>query len=215
MSTGRIQEDRNILRARGKRLKMIRTMLFPDRADFSELVNKKDKTTKFWEGGSGNGFTGKAAGIPLQKLRELGVYASYEWLVDGIGEPPTKISLPRGITIDKLSPHDRAAALKNAFRACYPQTCLFYTCKDDTLESHFSLNDMLGGPSVPLDEISSLDNKFCLLQEATLRQVGLLSTTNNEMTLTTNMITNEKRTIEPGRIEMIAPVSFHIKISEL
>lgn len=213
-------ESKQVLESRGKRLRMVRSFIYPVRADFSSAIGASDTSVKIWESGTGYGLRPKSAKKSIDHLKLKGVSVSIEWLMDGEGPAPCAISIPADKTIEAISLDEHIHAFELSLRAHFSGEVLVYRCKDNSMNPRFSNNDLVGGKAVDINEINLLLNKPCIVQfkdKTVFRKVAQQSETELALFCSNpdDSIGNPVIVAETVKIIAIAPVILHIDASAL
>jgi DNA-binding XRE family transcriptional regulator len=82
--------DANSQVERGRRVKMLRAMLGKNQQEFAALCGVSAISINLWEKGAYSGLSKKGAQKIIQQLAKENISCSLAWLLEGIGNPPTK-----------------------------------------------------------------------------------------------------------------------------
>lgn len=169
---------------KGKRLVHAMNLARFNRHHGAEIAGVSFYTYKGWELGVHNGIPKKQAQKLIAALKEEGVICSLEWLMNGEGEIPYKISghqiretqTEYLTTPTKLNEKHQIQRELNLFRQNYPQA-LELVINDDAMEPHYSKGDLVAGEKIASSNYKKFIGKPCLVklenEEIVLRQLQL------------------------------------------
>lgn len=157
-------EQKNL---RASRLKKLRKMTNHSRKDFASKYNISAGTLQNWETARFGGLTEKGAKIMLDALASEKIFASFEWLMYGIGESP----LIQNITYSNNTIQNPDYG-KSKEEIIEKELSMFLNLnkdalqsyvEDDAMEPFYKEGSLVAGKRRKAEDIKSLLNKVCIV----------------------------------------------------
>ena len=157
-------EQKNL---RASRLKKLRKMTNHSRKDFATKYSISPGTLQNWETARFGGLTEKGAKVMLEALASEKIFASFEWLMYGIGESPLiqNISYNSAIvqnTNYNQSKEEIVAKELNMFLNINKDSLYSYI-EDNTMEPFYKVGALVAGRARKAEDIKALVNKVCIV----------------------------------------------------
>ncbi|MBT4884851.1 MAG: hypothetical protein HON55_01705 [Legionellales bacterium] len=157
-------EQKNL---RASRLKKLRKMTNHSRKDFATKYNISPGTLQNWETARFGGLTEKGAKIMLEALDSEKIFASFEWLMYGIGESPLiqNVSYSNTIIHDKNHNQSKEEIITkelNMFLSLNKNSLHSYI-EDNSMEPFYKTGALVAGRIRKASDIKSLVNRACIV----------------------------------------------------
>ena len=186
-----MKTPQKLVHDRAKRLRKLRAMARLTRKAMTEKHQIPPGTLQNWEMPRFGGLSERGAHQIIQALSVEGVYASFEWLMMGVGTPP---KLAPG-TSRRYRTHNKPKAANKLteegeyFRSSGSKYC-DYQLDDDVMSPKYAAGDLfIGMARSATREMISLVNRLCIIQladgEKILRYIQTINPTAKTVTLFT------------------------------
>ena len=153
-------------RDRAQRLRKIRAMAGLTRKAMAQKYHIPPGTLQNWEMPRFGGLSERGAYQVIQSLTMEGVYASFEWLMMGVGPGPTMAphSQASGIT-ESVECSQKKIAKEIEYFQKKDKRRLVFTLNDDSMQPGFAPGDVfVGQQRVSSRDMISLINRLCIIQ---------------------------------------------------
>ncbi len=149
--------DKRIDLQRASRLKYVRSLAFLSRLKLSELTGYTQRSHLAWEEGE-SPINEKAVLKIIYALEKLNIKCSYEWLMNGVGDPPQRIeNLQKLILENALVEADDQLAFETdimLFKKRYPDSIVL-EIRDDRAVPKYYRGDFLFAPRISKEQFKN------------------------------------------------------------
>lgn len=187
--------------ARANRVRSLRKMTHLSRADFQKRFGISSATLQHWEDPQKNGLSEKGAKRLNHVLKQIGVYCTVEWLMNGQGPGPQQLQMDASavpLAVQETQEREIIAEELASFSAHYPEV-IHTIIEDDAMEPRFCIGEYVAGVRHYQQSIESLVGKDCIVVttqgELLVRRIKFIEAPGFYTLTPLNINTNIKRPV--------------------
>lgn len=206
--------------AKAQRLRELRKITKFTREEIAKMSGAQFSTYKGWENAKYNGIPKRRAYYLTKNLATEGIKCTVEWIMNGIGNEPEKISLlpNNNADINKTlfqhnHPENNLIAEELSFFQQRHQDSLALTITDDGMEPFYTIGDTVAGIKLPEKSIKKAIGNHCIVQtrqnEILVRKLEMGQKQDHYTLLCLNSNTKEKSILYDMELIHIAPILWH------
>lgn len=161
---------------KGQRLQQLRNLGHLKRKEMAEFARVAVNTYKFWELGDSNLIEERASWL-IDGLQTIGIECSVEWLLTGVGDPPSKHKTVFGREIanansaqvnvncqtDDVDDKKRIVAELECF-CCHNLNSIGLIVADNSMAPNYQRDDVVAGIQHRDDDIKKLIGLDCIIK---------------------------------------------------
>jgi transcriptional regulator with XRE-family HTH domain len=159
---------------RGKRTRIIRSMLGLSVKAFAKNIGYSDRTVKSWEHANAGGLTERGADKIIRAATQLGLICELTWLMHGIGAQPVSTDpvFNKPITINEQP--SKIIAIKKVIDAggkneiaCFHTNnanAITLQITDDSMQPYYIIGSIVGGKRTTGAEIDKILYEDCIVE---------------------------------------------------